>query len=338
MVSLLVEAALALPQPVPQFNSLRPGSPSEVQLNAQATGYDDSPCEKWTGVPETDKDAEPPMKCGVLWYLHIPKTGGVSVEDMASKSGHVTGACIVHSFGDSALPYPLAPGFSMEPYHTPPRRFVPYSFTIVRSPYSRMISEFNWRALADPAKAADIKAKAAENADAQVTPDDIKAWIGTHGDLPAKCCVAMNSGWDKHVTGAKFRNVGDDGKTMHFPGFHAEAAKMLMEEADVSGIAVDTLSLDHGPSPDFAVHYAWLPSGRWGIECRGDGARLGILAAEIQSCGRLLDPTGAHQGSSSPDRSANHTEGCDRFYPTPRPPGAGRFLVARSRTGSGLCR
>ena len=79
MVSLLVEAALALPQPVPQFNSLRPGSPSEVQLNAQATGYDDSPCEKWTGVPETDKDAEPPMKCGVLWYLHIPKTGGTTI-------------------------------------------------------------------------------------------------------------------------------------------------------------------------------------------------------------------------------------------------------------------
>lgn len=118
-----------------------------------------------------------------------------------------------------------------------------------------------------PLAVIDIKAKAADNADAQVTPDDIKAWISTHGDLPAKCCVAMNSGWDKHVGGDMFRNVGDDGKTMHFPGFHAEAVKMLMEEADVAGIAVDTLSLDHGPSPDFAVHYAWLPSGRWGIEC-----------------------------------------------------------------------
>ena len=33
------------------------------------------------------------------------------------------------------------------------------------------------------------------------------------------------------------------------------------------GIAVDTLSLDFGKSPDFAVHYAWLPQGRWGLEC-----------------------------------------------------------------------
>ena len=34
----------------------------------------------------------------------------------------------------------------------------------------------------------------------------------------------------------------------------------------VVGLAVDTLSLDHGPSKDFKVHYAWLPSGRWGLE------------------------------------------------------------------------
>lgn len=91
-------------------------------------------------------------------FIHIPKTGGVSVEDLASKAGHVTGACVVHSFGDVALPYPLAKGYLMEPYHTPPARFVPYSFTVVRNPYARMVSEFNWVSLYDPVKAADIQA------------------------------------------------------------------------------------------------------------------------------------------------------------------------------------
>jgi hypothetical protein len=90
-------------------------------------------------------------------FIHIPKTGGVSVEDLASKSGHVTGACVVHSFGDASLPYALAPGFAMEPYHAPPRRFVPYSFTVVRDPYARMVSEFNWRAFWDPVKKADLQ-------------------------------------------------------------------------------------------------------------------------------------------------------------------------------------
>jgi kynurenine formamidase len=32
------------------------------------------------------------------------------------------------------------------------------------------------------------------------------------------------------------------------------------------GIAVDTLSLDYGPSPDFATRYRWLPTNRWGLE------------------------------------------------------------------------
>ncbi|HMQ57743.1 MAG TPA: cyclase family protein [Rhizobiaceae bacterium] len=117
-----------------------------------------------------------------------------------------------------------------------------------------------------PLAVIDIRAKAAESADAQVTPDDIKAWIAANGDLPENCCVAMNSGWATHVATEKFRNADGEGK-MHFPGFHVEAAQMLMGEAKVAGIAVDTLSLDFGMSPDFATHYAWLPSGRWGIEC-----------------------------------------------------------------------
>lgn len=111
----------------------------------------------------------------------------------------------------------------------------------------------------------DVKAKAAENADYQVTPDDIKAWTDANGAIPDGACVAMNSGWSAHVGSDKFRNA-DAEKKMHFPGFHIEATKMLLETGAI-GMAVDTLSLDHGISPDFATHYAWLPANRWGLEC-----------------------------------------------------------------------
>jgi len=84
--------------------------------------------------------------------------------------------------------------------------------------------------------------------------------------LPENCCVAMNSGWMQHFGTDKYRNAGADG-ILHFPGFHPDAAKLMMGERRVVGMAVDTLSLDHGASPDFATHYAWLPSGRWGMEC-----------------------------------------------------------------------
>ncbi len=111
----------------------------------------------------------------------------------------------------------------------------------------------------------NVVAKADANADYQLSPDDLRAWEKRHGRIPGGACVAMLSGWDRHVMSARFLGKDDKGG-FHFPGFHPEAAQMLIKERNVMGIAVDTLSLDHGPSKDFKTHYAWLPSGRWGLE------------------------------------------------------------------------
>ena len=111
----------------------------------------------------------------------------------------------------------------------------------------------------------DIRRKAEENPDAQLTVEDVRRWERRHGRIPRDACVAMNSGWSAKVNTPEFRNVDANG-VLHFPGFHVEAAQFLLEERQVNGIAVDTLSLDYGPSPDFAVHYLWLPSNRWGME------------------------------------------------------------------------
>lgn len=116
-----------------------------------------------------------------------------------------------------------------------------------------------------PLAVIDVSAKAAAAPDYQLTPGDIAAWEKRHGRLPAGCCVAMNSGWDRHVTSARYLGRDDKG-TMHFPGIHPEATAMLLEQRRVTGLAVDTLSLDHGASKDFKTHYAWLPAGRWGLE------------------------------------------------------------------------
>ncbi len=127
------------------------------------------------------------------------------------------------------------------------------------------VDEIPVESLLCPLAVIDIRARAAEDADAQLTPDDIRAFTDAHGPLPEGACVAMLSGWGPLVREPKFRNA-DDAGVMHFPGFHVEAVQALLETG-AAGIAVDTLSLDHGPSPDFASHYAWLGAGRWGIEC-----------------------------------------------------------------------
>ena len=134
--------------------------------------------------------------------------------------------------------------------------------------------------LVGPLCIADIRAKAEENPDAQVTPDDLATWEAENGELPEGAIVAMNSGWTDFVNSDKFRNADDDG-VMHFPGFHVEATQFLMEERNVKGIMVDTLSLDFGPSPDFAVHYSWLPSNRWGMECVANLGELPSAGATV---------------------------------------------------------
>jgi kynurenine formamidase len=118
-----------------------------------------------------------------------------------------------------------------------------------------------------PLAIVDIRAKAADDPDAYLTPDDIAAWESRNGEIPEGACVVMNSGWAAHLRSPRFAGRDEQGLN-HTPGFHPEAAAMLLAERSVKGIAVDTLSLDRGlASGEFPVHYAWLGSGRWGAEC-----------------------------------------------------------------------
>ncbi len=137
----------------------------------------------------------------------------------------------------------------------------------------------------------DIAARAAEDADAQVTPDDLKAWMDANGEIPDGACIAMHSGWGAKTNTPEFRNADSEGK-MHFPGFHVEAAQMLMDETGAVAIATDSLSLDHGPSADFATHYAWLPTNRYGIE------NLANLDKVPASGATLIVGAPAHRGGT----------------------------------------
>lgn len=120
----------------------------------------------------------------------------------------------------------------------------------------------------------DISAKAAEEANSMLEAEDIEAWISANGDIPAGACVALSSGWAEKVGDPSFRNDAEG--NFAFPGF-AKSATDMLAEMGVVAIGVDTLSLDPGNSADFAVHYGWLPSGRYGIECL---AGLGQLPAK----------------------------------------------------------
>jgi kynurenine formamidase len=150
-----------------------------------------------------------------------------------------------------------------------PLHFSADGASVAEIPVSRLVC---------PLAVIDIAARAAEDPDTQVTPDDLRSWIAAHGPIPDGACVAMHSGWDAKVGSPAFRGT-DAG--LSFPGFHIEATQMLMEETGAAAIAVDTLSLDFGKSADFATHYAWLPSGRYGIECLAGLAQVPAAGATL---------------------------------------------------------
>lgn len=116
-----------------------------------------------------------------------------------------------------------------------------------------------------PLAVINIQPRSVDDSDAEVTVRDLKEWERSFGRLPSECCVAMNSGWDRHVYTDRFINFDGDGQR-HFPGFHEDAAHFLLEERNVRAMAVDTASLDRGMTDEFPVHVAWLGANRWGLE------------------------------------------------------------------------
>ena len=185
-----------------------------------------------------------------------------------------------------------ADGYNMGRWH-----LIEHSGTHIDAPLhfangARAVDQIPLEQLILPLAVIDIRARAEADPDAELTPDDLLAFEAEHGAIAAGTCVAMLSGWERYVGSAKFRNDDDLG-VMHFPGFHAEAAALLIER-DAAGIAVDTLSLDPGASSDFATHALWLPSGRWGLEALANLALLPPTGAVlVVGCPRIAGATGA---------------------------------------------
>lgn len=203
---------------------------------------------------------------------------GTATTTPAMAMGHGGVVDMTHAYDDTFPTYFGPPGFTSEQkFNFKENGFNLFEMTInehtgthIDAPLhfsadGQAIDEIPVQNLVCPLVVIDIAARAANDADAQVTPEDIKSWTDANGPIPDGACVAMHSGWAGKVSSDGFRNADAEGK-MHFPGFHVEAAKMLIEETGAVAIGVDTLSLDHGPSADFATHYAWLPTNRYGIE------------------------------------------------------------------------
>ena len=151
--------------------------------------------------------------------------------------------------------------------------------------------------LVAPVVVIDITAKAAEDPNAVVTPDDLVAFERRHGRIPDRALVCMNSGWAAKVDDGDAFRGGAGFPDLNFPGFSIDATDWLVAKRDPVGIGLDTMSLDPGNSADFAVHVEFLASGRYGIESMANLDRIpprGTLA--------FVGPVPWEDGSGSPCR------------------------------------
>jgi kynurenine formamidase len=116
------------------------------------------------------------------------------------------------------------------------------------------------------------------HADYYIDCEDILAFEKQYGKIAAGSLVIGYTGWDQYWHDPKkFRNPDETGQ-MHFPGFSARSAELLLER-NIAGLAVDSLSPDC-LDLNFPVHYAILGAGKYIVE-------------NLANC-RFLPPIGAY--------------------------------------------
>lgn len=254
----------------------------------------------------------PPKLLSLLKTMPFPEqaselTGGGDVDSRSRSTpkslnfSHIVD--LTHTLSPASPVFPSLPTFQVEtPFATHEANHVSINrYTISDhcgthldapyhvSPTGLYTDQIPLQSLVAPIAVINIGEKAQKEHASQVTPDDILAWERVHGRLPKDAAVFMASGWAARIgSSADYVNIDASG-VAQFPGFSVEAAQMLVHEREIVGIGVDTLSLDFGPSPNFATHMAFLPTNRWGIECLANlevipasGAMLVIGVPKIQ--------------------------------------------------------
>jgi kynurenine formamidase len=142
----------------------------------------------------------------------------------------------------------------------------------------------------------DVREESGKNPDYLLTMGRVEEWEKKHGQIPLGAIVLLRTGWaSRWPDAAKYRNQDAKGK-MHFPGFSAEAVKLLLARK-VNGLGCDTLSVDYGASEDFAVHHLALGAGLFNLENLADLKDVPEAGAFV-----IVAPIKLEGGSGGPAR------------------------------------
>jgi kynurenine formamidase len=151
-----------------------------------------------------------------------------------------------------------------------------------------------------PAVKIDVAAKCAANRDYLLSVEDIKKWESTYGTIPDGAWVIMYTGIGTKHYPDKLKVLGTDKvgaaalPELHFPGFSTESVKYLLKNANISGIAIDTPSIDCGQCAKFEVHRILFTANKLALENIANCDKLPPKGATLFVIPMLIkDGTGA---------------------------------------------
>lgn len=161
--------------------------------------------------------------------------------------------------------------------------------------------------LVAPARVIDICQKCEDDSNYQLSVGDIEENESQFGRISKGSVVLIRTGWHKFYPLGPRLYLGFDEReqgpydpstsTLTFPGIGIEAAQCLVERS-VSGVGLDTASLDPGSNKDFLAHRCLLGAGIYGIE----NLSVGIASLSIRGCTLCVMPLKITGGSGSPAR------------------------------------
>ena len=158
------------------------------------------------------------------------------------------------------------------------------------------VDRLDVRRLITRAVVIDVRSHVKQSPDYQLTAADLRGWE-REGRIPDGAAVLLLTGWDERYNDPdRYRNADSSG-TLHFPGYSEEAIKYLVENRKVVALGIDTLSIDYGPSKDFAGHKISHAAGLYHIENMTNLDKLPRRGAVI-----FVAPLAIEGGSGSPAR------------------------------------
>ena len=164
----------------------------------------------------------------------------------------------------------------------------------------RRVHQYGPADLIAPLCVINVTASTERDADYRLTPQDVHNYQRVHGPIPPASLVLLNSGWTRRWPDATAVLNVDTANVRHFPGYSVDAAVMLVE-LGVVGVAVDTMSIDYGPSAGFEVHHVVLGADKYGVENVKVVDGLPEMGATAVVCPLLYE-----DGSESPCRMFAH--------------------------------